>query len=164
VPTDLRTERSRILGVDLTHVPGWQTTTLHTLFTEIGRDLSAVPTAQHCASWLGLCPDTRVSGGRLLSAHTRDVQSRAAQRVPHSTSAFGAFYRRMRARLGAPKAITATAHQLARMLYHLLKTRQAYDESVCAQAEARSRQRRLHRLHREAAALGSTLAPQVSVS
>ena len=171
VHTDLRTELYRILGVDLTQVPGLQTTTIHTLFTEIGRDLSAFPTAKHFASWLGLCPDNRVRGGRMLSAHTRDVKSRAAealrlaaQSLHHSNSAVGEFYRRRRARLGAPKAITATAHTLARILYHLLKTRQAYDESVVAQAEERSRQRRLHRLHREAAALGYTLAPQPSVS
>jgi transposase len=88
----------------------------------------------------------------------------ACRSLHHSKSALGEFDRRMRARLGAPKAITATAHKLARILYHLLKTRQAYHERVFAQAEARSRQRRLRRLHREAAALGYTLAPQASVS
>ena len=70
----------------------------------------------------------------------------------------------MRTRLGAPKAITTAAHKLTRTLHHLLKTCQAYDESVLAQAEERSRQRRVRRLHREAAALGYTLAPQASVS
>jgi transposase len=169
--TDLRTELYRILGVDLTQVPGIQTTTIHTLFTELGRELSAFPTAKHFASWLGLCPDNRVSGGRILSAKTRNVSSRAAealrlaaQSLHHSKSALGEFYRRMRARLGAPKAITATAHKLARILYHLLATGHAYDETVFAQDEQRYRHRRLQRLHREAAALGYTLAPKASVS
>jgi len=169
--TDLRTELYRILGVDLTQVPGLQTTTIHTLLTELGPELSAFPTAKHFASWLGLCPDNRVSGGRVLSAKTRKVRNRAAdalrlaaQSLHHSHSVLGDFYRRMRARLGAPKAITATAHKLARLLYHLLTTGQAYDASVFAQYEARYQQRRLQRLHREAAALGFTLTPQGSVS
>jgi len=169
--TDLRTELYRILGVDLTQVPGLQTPTIHTLFTELGPELSAFPTAKHFASWLGLCPDNRVSGGRVLSAKTRKVKSRAAtalrlaaHSLHHSHSALGDFYRRMRARLGAPKAITATAHKLARLLYHLLTTGQAYDESVFARNEERYRQRRVKRLYREAAALGFTLAPNAVVS
>jgi len=169
--TDLRTELYRLLGVDLTQVPGLQTNTIHNLFAEIGRDLSAFPTAKHFASWLGLCPDNRVSGGKILSVGTRDVRHRAAdalrlsaQCLHHSKSALGEFYRRMRARLGAPKAITATAHKLARIVYHLLTTRQAYDESSFTRSEEIYQQRPLNRLHREAAALGYTLAQQEPVS
>jgi transposase len=169
--SDLRTELYRILGVDLTQAPGLQTSTIHTLFTEIGRDLSCFPTDKHFSSWLGLCPDNRVSGGRVLSTKTRDVKSRAAdalrlaaQSLHHSKSALGEFYRRMRARLGAPKAITATAHKLARIIYHLLRTGQSYDESAFAQSEERYQQRRLQRLHREAAALGYNLTPKAPVS
>lgn len=166
--TDLRTELYRILGVDLTQVPSLQSTTIHTLFAELGRDLSCFPSAKHFASWLGLCPDNRVSGGRVLSAKTRDVRSRvanalrlAAQTLHHSHSALGEYYRRMRARLGAPKAITAAAHKLARILYHLLTTQQPYNDSVFAEYEEQYQQRRVRRLHREAAALGYTLTPAV---
>jgi transposase len=76
--TDLRTELYRILGTDLTQVPGLQLNTIPRLFTEIGSDLSAFPSAKHFASWLGLCPDNRISGGKILSVKTRDVKSRAA--------------------------------------------------------------------------------------
>jgi hypothetical protein len=121
--TDLRTELYRIRGTDLTQVPGLQINTIHRLFTEIGRDLSAFPSAKHFCSWLGLCPDNRISAGKVLSVKTRDVRSRAAdalrlaaQSLHHSKSAWGEFHRRMRAKLGAPKAITATAHKLARIL------------------------------------------------
>lgn len=162
--TDLRTELYRILGVDLTQVPSLQSTTIHTVFAEVGRDLSRFPSAKHFASWLGLCPDNRVSGGRVLSAKTRAVRSRvanalrlAAQTLHHSHSALGDYYRRMRARLGTPKAITAAAHKLARILYHLLTTRQAYNDSVFAEYEVQYQQRRVRKLHREAAALGYTL-------
>lgn len=165
--TDLRTELYRILGVDLTQVPGFQSMSIYTLFGELGRDLSRFPTAKHFASWLGLCPDNRVSGGRVLSAKTRDVRSRAAyalrlaaQALHHSHSALGEYYRRMRARLGTPKAITAAAHKLARILYHLLTTQQAYSDSVFAEYEAQYQQRRVRRLQREATALGYTLMPQ----
>lgn len=167
----LQVELRRVLGVDLTAVPGLGVLNVHALFAELGRDLHAFPTSKHFASWLGLCPDNRVSGGKVLSTRTRDVRSRlaqmfrlAAQTLHHSDSHLGAFYRRMRSKLGAPKAITATAHKLARIVYHLLKTHQPYDESVFAVAEAKHQERRLRYLRREAAVMGFTLAPQPSVS
>ena len=169
--TDLRTELYRLLGVDLTQIPGLGATSVHALFAELGRDLSAFPTAKHFCSWLGLCPDNRVSGGKVLSVRTRDVKSRAArtlrlaaQSLHHSQTPLGAFFRRMRAKLGAPKAITATAHKLARIVYHLLTTGEPYDESVFALDEERHQQRRLQRLRRDAAALGLTLTPAEGVS
>jgi transposase len=165
--TDLRTELYRLLGVDLTQVPGLQATTVHCLFAELGPDLSAFPSAKHFASWLGLCSDNRISGGKIISVKTRSVRSRvatalrlAAQSLHHSQSALGEFYQRMRAKLGAPKAITATAHKLARIIYRLLTTKVAYDESVFAQGEARCQQRRLQRLQRDATQLGYTLTPR----
>lgn len=164
---DLRSSFYRILGVDLTQVPGFQTSTLQVLFSEIGADLSKFPSAKHFCSWLGLCPDNRVSGGRVLSAKTRDVKSRAAyalrlaaQALFRSHSALGNYFRKMRARLGTPKAITATAHKLARILYHLLKTRKPYDETVFAKNEELYRQRLERKLRKEAAALGYQLIPR----
>lgn len=169
--SDLRTEMYRILGVDLTQVPGLQATSVHAVFTELGRDLSAFPTAKHFTSWLGLCPDNRVSGGKVLSVRTRKVRSRvantlrlAAQGLWHSDTPLGAFYRRMRSKLGAPKAITATAHKLARIIYQLVTTGQPYNESVYAREEERYQERRLQRLRREASSLGFTLAPTGGVS
>ncbi len=169
--TDLRTALYRLLGGALTQGPGCQTPTRAILLTALGPDLSAFPPAKHCAAGLGLCPDNRVSGGRVRSAKTPKVRHRAAaalrlaaQSLHHTHSALGDFDRRMRARLGAPKAITATAPKLARLLSHRLTTGQAYDESVFARNEERYQQRRVKKLYREAAALGYTLAPQGSVS
>lgn len=163
---DLRGHLHRILGVDLTALPGLSTINVHTLFAEIGGDLSKFPTAKHFSSWLGLCPDHRISGGRVLSAHTRTVKSRAAYALRmaaysagKSYSALGDYFRRMRARLGAPKAITATAHKLARIIYHLLKTGTAYDDTVFARNETRYQQRREHHLRQQARDLGFTLVP-----
>ena len=83
----------------------------------------------------------------------------AAQSLHHDGSPLGAFYRRMRSKLGAPKAITATAHKLARIYYHLVTTKEAYDESIFAKNEARETKRRVDRLKREATALGFVLSP-----
>ena len=83
----------------------------------------------------------------------------AAQSLHRSQSYLGAFYRRMRARLGAPKAITATAHKLARVLYYLIKTRQPYDESIFALAEQQQQRRREQHLRKQAQSMGFTLVP-----
>jgi transposase len=115
---------------------------------------------------MGLCPDNDISGGRVLWSGTRKVKNRialtlrmAAQSLQQSQSALGDFYRRMRAKLGAPKAITAAAHKLARIVYHLLTTKEAYDDSVFAKAEERYRKRSENRLKAQAQALGFTLVP-----
>jgi hypothetical protein len=140
---DLRAHLYRIFGVDLTAVPGINALTANMLLTEVGRDLSAFRSAAAFASWLGLCPDNRISGGKVLSSRARQVDHRlaralrtAAQALFRSQSWLGQYFRRMRAKLGAPKAITATAHKLARILFHMLTTGQAYDETVFAQQEA----------------------------
>ena len=120
---DLRAHLHRLFGVDLTTIPGIDVLTAHTLFTEVGPDLSKLTTPDASASWLGLCPDNRISGGKVLSVRNRRVKNRAAialrmsaQAVQGSRTALGGYYRRMRAKLGAPKAITATAHKLARVV------------------------------------------------
>jgi transposase len=168
---DLRTELYRVLGTDLTQVPGLQTPTVHTLFAELGADLSAFPSGAHFASWLGLCPDNRISGGKVLSVKTRHVKHRvayalrlAAYSLSRSQSVLGGFFRRMRAKLGAPKAITATAHKLARIVYHLLTTRQPYEESRLAAAEADHQRRTESRLRAQARVLGFQLVPVIGQS
>lgn len=125
---DLRTRLFEMTGVDLTRIDGIETMTAQTLVSECGFDMSTFPTEKHFTSWLGLCPNNQITGGKVRKRRTRKVQNRAslalrlaAQSLHNSKSALGAFYRRMRARLGAPKAITATAHKLARLVYRMLK-------------------------------------------
>ena len=171
VAGDLRTELYRVLGVDATQIPGLGTSSVAGLLFHLGTDLAAFPSAGHFANWQGLCPNPLISGGRVLKRGTRDVKHPvatlfrlAAQALHHSGSYLGAYYRRMRAKLGAPKAITATAHKLARIYYHLVTTKQAYDESVFAQNEVREAKRRVERLKREATALGFVLSPQAAAA
>jgi len=151
--------------VDLTQVPGIQVTTALVLFTELGPDfVTRFLTAKCFASWLGLCPDNRVTGGKIISVKTRDVKSRAAmalrlaaQSLWHSEDYLGECFRRWKARLGTLKAITAMAHKLARIIWHLIKFSTPYDPAVWKQAEAKLKLKKLKRLQQNAAALGYQL-------
>jgi len=162
---DARTELYRLCGVDLTQVPGIQVSTALVLFTELGPDfVTRFPTAKCFASWLGLCPDNRITGGRIISVKTRDVKSRAAlalrlaaQSLWHSQDYLGDCFRRWKARLGTPKAITAMAHKLARIIWHLIKYAIPYDPSVWVQAQERLKQKKIKYLQQSAAALGYKL-------
>src|SRR6266702_5746018 len=124
---DARTPLYHMAGVDLTTIEGIEENTALILLSEIGTDMHRWPSVKHFCSWLGLCPQHQISGGKVLSrrvrpgAHRVTVARRlAARSLHHSQSALGAFFRRMTARLGTPKAITATAHKLARLVSHLL--------------------------------------------
>ena len=134
-------------GVDLTSIDGIEAGSALALIAEIGTDMGRWPSAKHFASWLGLCPDNDISGGKKLSVKTRPVNNRAAGALRMAVSLYksqtwlGNFFRRMRAKLGAPKAITATAHKLARIIYQLLSARQPYDESIFAKSEQAARLR-----------------------
>jgi transposase len=156
----------RILGVDLTTIPAISVLHAQAILAELGDGISKFRSAGAFSSWMGLCPDNDISGGRVLWTGTRKVKNRvavtlrmAAQSLQKSESALGAFYRRMRTRLGAPKAVTAAAHKLARIIYHMLKTREPYDESVFARTEIKYRQRAENRLRAMAQNLGYTIAP-----
>jgi transposase len=158
---DLRAHLYRIFGVDLTTVPGISALTAHAILSEIGPDLSKFQSASAFASWLGVCPHNDISGGKILSTKTRHVNNRAtlafrmaANALFRSQSPLGDFFRRMRAKLGAPKAITAAAHKLARIVFHLLSTRQAYDETILGKNERQYRARAEARLRAQAKALG----------
>jgi len=162
----LRSELKRIFGVDLTKIPGIRVGIGQTLFGEIGPDFTKFRSASAFASWMGLCPDNDISGGKVLWVGTRKVNCRAAtalrmaaQSLHHSKSALGDFYRRMRAKLGAPKAITAAAHKLARIIFHLVTTRQEFDDSRFAADQLRYQKRQEVKLRARAKAMGYELIP-----
>jgi transposase len=164
---DLRTYLYRMTGVDLTQIDGINALTVQAVLAEIGLDLNPWPTVKHFTSWLGLCPHNAVSGGKRLNSRTKRTQNRAntalrmaAQSLSHSHSALGGYYRRQRARHGAPKAITATAHKLARIIYYMLKQRQPYRDPGEGYYEQQYQERLLKKLKRQAAELGWQLVPQ----
>ena len=162
-----REECYRVLGVDLTAVPGLETPTVLLLLGELGPDFAGkFPTAKHFGSWLGLCPDNRITGGKIYSVRTRDVKSRvaealrlAAQSLLRAQNYFGDLCRRWKARLGSPKAITAMAHKLARILWHLLKYKQPFNPQVFAKEEEKMKRKKLARLQTLATTLNYRLVP-----
>ncbi|MBW4690454.1 MAG: IS110 family transposase [Lyngbya sp. HA4199-MV5] len=158
---DLRTHLYRMSGVDFTKIDGMGVLTVQTILSEVGLDPSRFPSVKHFTSWLGLCPGSRITGGKVKSSATRRVVNRAAnafrmsaQAAGKSHSALGAFYRRLRTRLGTPKAITATAHKIARLFYQLWTTGQGYVDPGENYYEQRCRERTLKQLQKRAQALG----------
>jgi transposase len=165
-PFDLRLALFRVCGVDLTRIDGIDTGTALKMLAEVGPDLSRFKSAKHFASWLGLCPGTKISGGKLLSGASKRTANRLAQALRlaavslrNSKSALGAYYRRLCARLDKPKAVRATAHKLARLIYTLLTKGTEYLDRGQAYYEERYQQRVLHHLNRKAAAMGFKLMP-----
>jgi transposase len=161
---DMRPELYKTFGVDLTAVEGIGVLTGLVLLTEVGPDLSRFRTEKHFCSWLGLCPDNRISGGQVLSSRTRRVVNRlsdalrmAASTLERSQNALGAFARRMKARLGAAEGITATAHKLARIIYRLIKHGEAYVRQGLEDYEKKFTARKLNALQKTAKALGFEL-------
>ncbi len=158
---DLGRELHRISGVDLTRIDGIDIGVAQTVISEVGLDMTRWKTEAHFASWLGLCPDNRVSGDRVLRKGTRHVVNRAATalRLAASTllrsqSYLGAQYRRLRGKLGAPKAITAMAHKLARLVYRMLTWGHEYVDKGLQFYEERHRQQQVQLLQKRAAKLG----------
>ena len=154
----------RISGVDLTQIEGLDETTSLVILSEIGLEMTRWPTVKHCTAWVGLCPHHRGSGGKVLSRRTKPCANRAATALrlaaaalPHRQRALGAFFRRMKARMGAPKAMTATAHTLARLLDTMRKDGTAYVRQGMDEYAQQSRDRMVKNMTRRAKALGYTL-------
>lgn len=143
---------------------------MQTVISEVGVEMSRWKTEKQFSSWLGLCPDNRISGGKVLKRGTRQVVNRAATALRlaawsliRSQSALGANFRRLRSRLGAPKAITAMAHKLARLIYRMLKFGADYVDKGIEAYESRYRQQQMNWLIRQAAALNLQLVPSSEI-
>ena len=154
----------RVLGINLMDIPCMNTSTALTIISEIGPSVDKWKSPKHFASWLGLCPNNRISGGKRLSGRTKYSSNRirtalrmAAQTLERSSTALGAFYRRMKARLGAPKAITAAAHKLAVLIYRMIKGRMPHNEKGPLYFEQNHKERSKRRLQRLAEQLGYDL-------
>ena len=168
---ELRTALARWAGVDLTRINGLAVTSVLTVLSEIGPDLSRFANVKHFCCWLGLCPGTKISGGKVLSARTRRSTNRvrqalklAAMSLSRNGSALGAFYRRMCARMDKPRANTAVAHKLARMVYFMLTRGEAYVDQGQQHYEELQRQRSVAALKRRAADLGFVVTPKTATA
>ena len=170
VSFDTRPAMYQLTGVDLTQIHGIGPYLALRLVAECGTDLSRWPTVKHFTSWLTLAPGCKISGGKVLSAHTRKTTNRvsahlrlAAVTVGRTDTALGAFYRRLAARVGKAKAVTATARKIAVLFYNAMRFGMHYQDPGADHYERRYRERVVKQLHRRAAQFGFTLqesAPQ----
>jgi transposase len=161
---DLGRELQRISDVDLTRIDGIDVSVAQTVISEVGLDMSRWQDEHHFASWLGLCPDNRITGGKVIRRGTRRVVNRAATALRiaattllRSQSYLGAQYRRFRGKLGAPKAITAMAHKLAVLVYRMLRWGNEYVDKGLQYYEERHREQQIRLLKKRAATLGLVL-------
>jgi transposase len=163
---DLAQSLYHMTGVDLTAIDGLEALSVQTILTEVGMDMSKWPTVKHFTSWLGLCPNNKVTGGKVKQRGRQKTKSRAnlafrraAQSLARSQSALGAFYRRIRATQGGPQAVIATAHKLARIVYFMLKRREPYQDPGADYYDQQYQARVLRHLTHRAAKLGFKLEP-----
>jgi transposase len=161
---DARSLLYQLTGVDLVAIPGLHASTVQTILAEIGLDMGKWPHAKAFCAWLGLAPRHEISGGKILRRRTLQTRNRAgqalrlaAQAAGRSQSSLGAFYRRMRARLGPQSAIVATAHKIARIIYHLLTHRTAFRDLSPEDYSQQLRAREIAAMRKKAARLGLTL-------
>jgi transposase len=168
---DLRSHLYLISGVDFTQIDGLEALTVQAIIAEVGLDPTRFPTSKHFTSWLGICPGSKISGGKILSSKTRKVVNRAsnafriaAQSLANSRTALGGFYRRIRSRSGAPIAITATAHKLARIFYHLWTTGEDFVDAGVDAYEQKYQQRIVKHLKQRAKQMGFDLVPEPTVN
>lgn len=164
---DLGTHLYRITGVDFTKIDGLNVLTVQSILTEVGLNPEAFGTEKRFASWLGLCPENRITGGRIIGNKTRKVVNRAskafrmaANSLKNSPTALGGYFRRMRSRLGAPKAITATAHKLARIFFHLWKNGDTYQDLGADYYEQKYKERVIKNMKNRAKKIGFKITLQ----
>ena len=165
---DMRSYMYEITGTDLTRIDGLSGYSVMQLFAEIGTDMSRWPTVKHFTSWLGLSPHNKISGDRVISSRTSRSKNKAglvfrsvAQALSHSKSAMGAYFRRLRARIGAPKACIASARKIAEMFYRMLKNRDIYIDPGEELYMQKFKERQLKSLQKKAALMGYDLVPRV---
>jgi len=163
---NIKNKLQAVCKVDLTEIDGLDVNNIETIVSEVGVDMNKWPTDKHFGSWLGLSPNNKISGGRILSRKSKKVVNRAATAfrlaayaAGKSDSSIGAFYRRLRNRIGAPKAITATAYKIARLFYMCMKTGRSYKDLGADYYEKMYKERVLKNFKKKAADLGFSLLP-----
>lgn len=168
---DVRPVMRQLTGVDLTQIHGIGAYLAVRLVAECGTDLSRWPTAKHFTSWLTLSPGCKISGGKVLASHTRKTTNRvtallrlAAVTVGRTSTALGAFYRRLAARIGKAKAVTATARKIAILFYNAMRYGMKYVDPGADHYEHCYKERVIKQLHRRAAEFGFSLQPVQGVS
>ena len=165
----VRVHLKRIAGIDIVAVHGISASLAQTIIAEIGTAMTKFPNEKHFCSWLGLAPHNDITGGKIIRSRTLKTHNRAGQAfrqaaasVIRADCAFGAFYRRLKSRLGPAQAVVATAHKIAQVVYHMLKFKVDYQAVSAQEYDQRFREREIRYLQRKAAKLGFTLSPSIT--
>ena len=168
---DVRSYLYKMTGIDLTRIDGLNSYSCMVILSEIGTDMSRWPTVKHFVSWLGLCPQNKISGDRKISSRTSRAKNKASimfrtvvQTLSHSNSALGAYFRRLRARIGAEKACGAASRKIAEMFYRMLSTRSEYTDVGEEKYMQRFKEKQLMFLKKRAEVMGYNLVAAVDVS
>jgi transposase len=165
----VRVHLKRIVGIDFVAVHGISASLAQINIAKIGTDMTRFPNEKHFCSWLGLAPHNDITGGKIIRSRTLKTHNRAGQAfrqaaasVIRADCAFGAFYRRLKSRLGPAQAVMATAHKIAQVVYHMLKFKLDYQAVSAQEYDQRFREREIRYLQRKAAKFGFTLSPSTT--
>lgn len=166
ISPEIREHLKRTVGIDLSEINGFNTTTAVTIISEVGLDMSKWKTEKHFTSWLGLAPDNSISGGKVLKKGTKKIKSRAsrafrqaAATLERSQSYLGAYYRKMKYRLGAGKANVATARKLAVLFFNLVKNGIEFKDFGVDYFETKFKEKNIASLKKRAKDLGFSIIP-----
>jgi transposase len=163
---DIQSTIWKSIGVNLMAIPGMNTRVAMTIISEIGPSVSDFRSAKHFVSWIGLAPNNKVSGGKKLSGRTvstsnkiKEVIRTAVQGLERTESSLGRFLKRMKGRVGAPKAVTAVARKIAVLVYNIMSHKTVYDPEYGAEFEQQYKYKYEQRLKKQAKNLGFILVP-----
>jgi transposase len=161
----------QILGVDLTTIPGIDASTALKLISEIGTDITRWQSSKHFCSWLGLCPGTKISGGKRLSGRTKPCRNKAAiclrmaaSTLHRSQTAFGAYLRKAKSRHGPVQATTALGHKMARAIYCMMSNKETFNEMGANYYDDLHKDRTLKYLRKRASSLGFSLVESLKTA
>ena len=150
----------KILGTDPSQVNGFSDETLLTLYAETGSDLSGFKTADHFASWIGLVPNNKISGGKILSSNIPKKKHpikmallHAANSLYRSDDAMGNYYRRMKSKHGPQGAKVALARKMAIIYYHMVTQKESFNIKLFEQQQAKFKANRIKYLEKQLADL-----------
>ena len=149
-----------LTGVDLTKIPGVSEITAIEFIAEVGTDMSKWASAKHFAAWLNLAPNTKKTGGKIISSKIMKKKNKAGQSLKmaasslfNSKSPLGDYYRRIRGKLGGKGAVVATAHKLARIIYTMIKDKKEYNTDMLIESQEQYKKQRIKQLEKQLAKL-----------
>lgn len=144
-----------IIGVDICKVDGISEVSAVELISEIGTDMHKWKSSKHFSAWLNVVPNTKITGGRIISSKVVKKKNQAGQTLRmsasslhHSKAPLGDYSRKMKSKLGKKGGVVATAHKLAKIIYTMIKNKEPYSQSITADDQQKWKEQRIKYLER----------------